>query len=254
MNVVIETLPCKTNETLPLLPQGAQAVGHRLVEGIGPEAVGQTLVSIKNSAIFVTTGFVWLPGANLAEKCPLLTASAQISAPLEMNLKLQKQGQSIAVITLSDKGASGERVDTAGPALVKLLGTALEISLVQRYLIPDSNGQLRALLSKLALDDRFDLICTCGGTGLGSRDITPQTTKSVLDFELPGFAESMRAASLAKTPNAIISRAVCGVIGKCLVLNLPGSRRAAEENLAAVLPALDHSLRKLQGDTGDCGG
>ena len=114
--------------------------------------------------------------------------------------------------------------------------------------------RLRALLTELALSQAYDLICTTGGTGLSPRDITPQVTEALLDTSLPGFSQVMLAASLAKTPHAIISRAAAGVLGQSIIINLPGSRKAVMENLAAVLPALPHALAKLQGDPADCGG
>ena len=100
----------------------------------------------------------------------------------------------------------------------------------------------------------YDIICTSGGTGVGPRDITPQTVAPLLDLELPGFATAMMLESLKKTPHAAISRAVCGVLGPSIVITLPGSRKAVLENLAAVLPALPHALDKLHGDPADCGG
>ena len=114
--------------------------------------------------------------------------------------------------------------------------------------------ELRALLVDLALNQGYDVICTSGGTGVGPRDISPQVTSAVLDYPLPGFSMAMMQASLAKTPHAAISRAVAGVLGQSIIINLPGSRKAVVENLEAVLPALPHALDKLHGDPADCGG
>ncbi len=255
MEIDLATRTCAAGDTLPLLPQGLKSVGHRLLAGAMPAGAGQTLATPQGELLFRVSGFVWLPNNDACCcRAALLTACKNIESADNARARIEKSGHAVAMITLSDKGAAGERQDTAGPGAAALLKDALPVSLLQFYLIPDAAGQLRSLLLNLALEQKFDLICACGGTGLGPRDITPQATLSVLDLEVPGFGEAMRAASFEKTPNAIISRAVCGVIGQCLVLNLPGSKRGAEENLSVVLPALKHALAKLQGDTADCGG
>ena len=134
------------------------------------------------------------------------------------------------------------------------VGDALPLCHSQGFLLPDDAVQLRALLVDLALNQGYDIICTSGGTGVGPRDISPQVTSAVLDYPLPGFSMAMMQASLAKTPHAAISRAVAGVLGQSIIINLPGSRKAVVENLEAVLPALPHALDKLHGDPADCGG
>ena len=121
-------------------------------------------------------------------------------------------------------------------------------------MLPDDAAALRALLTELALGQGYDIICTSGGTGVGPRDVSPEATLAVLDKRLPGFEQAMMQAGLDKTPTASVSRAVAGVIGGCICINLPGSRKAVVENLAAVLPALGHALDKLHGDPADCGG
>jgi molybdenum cofactor synthesis domain-containing protein len=118
--------------------------------------------------------------------------------------------------------------------------------------LPDEERRIRALLTHLALEDGFDLICTTGGTGVAPRDVTPEATLSVIEKRMAGFERAMTAASLAKTPRAAVSRAVCGTLGGALILNLPGSPKAVRECLAAVLPAVAHTIEKLQGDPADC--
>ena len=144
--------------------------------------------------------------------------------------------------------------DDSGPAMAALVADTLPLCHSQGFLLPDDAVQLRALLVDLALNQGYDVICTSGGTGVGPRDISPQVTSAVLDYPLPGFSMAMMQASLAKTPHAAISRAVAGVLGQSIIINLPGSRKAVVENLEAVLPALPHALDKLHGDPADCGG
>lgn len=158
---------------------------------------------------------------------------------------------SCGVLTLSDKGARGEREDTSGPELQKMLRAAgfnparYRIIADEQQLIEET---LREWVDKLGLD----LIVTTGGTGVSPRDCTPEATRNVIDREVPGLAEAMRLASLATTPQAVWSRGIAGIRGTSLILNVPGSKKAAQENLAAVLPALAHGLEKIQGSQKDC--
>ncbi len=155
------------------------------------------------------------------------------------------------ILVLSDKGSRGEREDTSGPALVAFLqenGVA-EANLM---VLPDDRARIADCLVQWADNDRYDLILTCGGTGVSPRDVTPEATADVIETELPGFGECMRAASLLKSPHAIVSRATAGIRGRTLIINLPGSPRAALENLAAVWSAVPHTVAKLQGDQKDC--
>lgn len=164
-----------------------------------------------------------------------------------------RRGFSLAWITLSDKGSRGERVDTSGPAIRDTLMSSLDISLARGVVIPDEAVRLKACLTDFCLEQGFDLVFTTGGTGVGPRDITPEVTLPLLDKRLAGFERAMTQASLSKTPHAVISRAVAGIMGASLVINLPGSPKAVRENLQAILPALQHTVEKLQGDPRDCG-
>lgn len=164
-----------------------------------------------------------------------------------------RRGFSLAWITLSDKGSRGERVDASGPAIRDAAMEAMEIGLARGMIIPDEPEMLKAALVDCCLFQGFDLVFTTGGTGVGPRDITPEVTLPLLDKRLPGFERAMTQISLAKTPHAMISRAVAGTMGPSLVLNLPGSPKAVRENMQAVLPALKHAVEKLQGDPRDCG-
>ncbi len=157
----------------------------------------------------------------------------------------------VGILTVSDRGARGERSDESGDAAREMLEEAGCV-VVCREVVPDEPERIREMLVRWADRDGLTLIVTTGGTGLAPRDVTPQATSEVLDYEIPGMAEAMRAAGLAKTPHAMLSRALAGVRGGCLILNLPGSPRAVRENLATVVPALKHALDKLCGDPTDC--
>ena len=156
-----------------------------------------------------------------------------------------------AILTLSDKGARGERVDASGPALEIWLAER-EVITLHREIIPDDEESIVVKLMEWADSNAFDLILTTGGTGVSPRDVTPDATLRVIHRVIPGFGEAMRAQSLAKTPHAMISRAVAGIRGKTLIINLPGSPHGALENLAAVWPAIPHAVAKIRGDQSDC--
>lgn len=155
------------------------------------------------------------------------------------------------VLTLSDKGARGERADTSGPELQEMLRAAGFIA-AEYGIIADEQQLIEETLRDWADTLQLDLIVTTGGTGVSPRDLTPEATRNVIEREVPGLAEAMRLASLAVTPQAVWSRGIAGIRGTSLILNLPGSRKAARENLAAVLPALAHGLEKIQGSQKDC--
>jgi molybdopterin adenylyltransferase len=147
------------------------------------------------------------------------------------------------VLTVSDRGAAGDREDVTGPAVAaRLAELGLE---VERGIVPDERPLIEAALIDGAA--RHRLVVTAGGTGLTPRDVTPQATLAVLDYEVPGFAEAMRADGRRATPRAIISRAVVGVRGRSLIVNLPGSPRGALQSLASLEPVLEHALETLGG-------
>jgi molybdopterin adenylyltransferase len=168
------------------------------------------------------------------------------------SFRVERKGYSLAWITLSDKGYTGRREDQAGPLIADLVGQSLSLSLSQGFLLPDDPRRLRSLLVELALEQGFDMVVTTGGTGVAPRDLTPETTLSVIEKRLPGMETAMLQTSLRHTGNALISRAVVGTLGESLLINLPGSPKAVRENLAVLLPALAHTLAKLQGDPSDC--
>ncbi|HNV57918.1 MAG TPA: MogA/MoaB family molybdenum cofactor biosynthesis protein [Smithellaceae bacterium] len=158
---------------------------------------------------------------------------------------------SAGIITVSDKGSQGKREDKSGPVIAELLAGAA-VSIKRTMIIPDEIDQIAQAIVQLADVERLDLILTTGGTGVSPRDLTPDATLKVLDREIPGMAEAMRASSMKVTPHAMISRAVAGIRGRSLIINLPGSPRGAKENLSVVMPALAHTMEKIQGDERDC--
>lgn len=162
-------------------------------------------------------------------------------------------GYTAAVITVSDKGARGERVDTSGPRLVSVLK---EHGYDVRYtaLVPDEREQIKAEIVKCSDELRLSLVLTTGGTGFSSRDITPEATLEIVERRTPGIPEAMRAESLKITPRGCLSRAEAGIRGRTLIVNLPGSEKAAKENLEAVLEPIAHGVQMLLGSgSADCG-
>jgi len=207
------------------------------------------------AAVFKVIGRGLFPVAQEphALDCPLLTALRHVREGERLSLSVQRTGRALAWITLSDKGFAGLRDDESGPLIAALVEEKLSLCHVQGFLLPDEEHALRALFVELALMQGYDLIIAAGGTGLAPRDRSPEAALSVIERRLPGFEQAMMAASLQTTPAAAISRGVAGTLGRSLLVCLPGSRKAVAENLAAVLPALEHALDKLQGDMRDCG-
>ena len=151
------------------------------------------------------------------------------------------------VITVSDGVSAGTREDVSGPALQNLLRQAgLQVS--DPEVVPDTHQRITDAIVA-AVVAGADLVVTTGGTGLGPRDVTPQATSMLIDYEVPGLAELMRSAGATKTPMAVLSRGVAGVRGHTLILNVPGSMKGATESLEAVLPLLDHAIQLLHGNT-----
>lgn len=157
------------------------------------------------------------------------------------------------VLTLSDKASCGQRQDSSGPLLQEILSK--QGFTVQAYaIIPDVEESIVATLIAWVDEQHLDLILTTGGTGVSPSDRTPEATRQVIEREVPGLAEAMRSASLRETVQAVWSRGIAGIRGQSLIINLPGSAKAARANLESVLPALSHGLEKLKGGTADCGG
>ena len=152
----------------------------------------------------------------------------------------------VAIITVSDTVASGERQDASGPALAARC-QELKFTVESTHTLPDDPAQIRSLLSKLADAQNIDVILTTGGTGIGPRDSTPEATQAIAERLVPGMAEEMRRKGLAHTPRAILSRGVAAIRGRTLILNLPGSPKGAVESLDAVAVLLPHSVQIMHG-------
>lgn len=158
----------------------------------------------------------------------------------------------VAILTVSDKAARGEREDAGGPAIRETLeASGLETQVVDYRIVADEAQQIAEALFHLSERADVDLILTTGGTGLAPRDVTPQATLGAIEYEVPGIAEAMRAASLHVTPAGMLSRGVAGVRRGTLIVNLPGNPKAVRENLSVVVAALPHAISTLHGDVGE---
>jgi len=152
----------------------------------------------------------------------------------------------VGILTISDKGARGQRYDESGQTIRDLV-SSLDSEVVHYEIVPDELDVIRQKLTEWADSGKADVIITTGGTGLGERDVTPEATAAVIDRVVPGFVEAMRIKSLSKTPMAMLSRATAGVRGRSLIVNLPGSPKAVRECLEVVLPAIPHAVDIIKG-------
>lgn len=155
------------------------------------------------------------------------------------------------VLTVSDKGSRGQREDTAGPLVAEIL-TDAGYNVKKRDIVPDDRDKIAECLIAWVDKEDIRLIVTTGGTGVSPTDVTPEAMLKIITYQIPGMAEAMRTESLKKTPHAMLSRAMAGVRGRSLIINLPGSPGGAKENLAVIVPALSHALAKISGDPSDC--
>lgn len=155
----------------------------------------------------------------------------------------------VAVLTLSDKGSKGEREDKSGQVIIKAI-KKIGAEVVSYDILPDDKSMIKKKL--LSLCKKADLILTTGGTGLSPRDVTPEATREVIKQEVPGIAEAMRYEGLKKTPSAMLSRAVAGIRDRTLIINLPGSPVAVQENLSVILPCIPHAIEKIKGSETEC--
>ena len=157
----------------------------------------------------------------------------------------------IGILTVSDKGSRGERQDASSEAIKKTLAH-LDFQTERYEIVPDEQEVISARLKEWADEGELDIVLTTGGTGLSPRDVTPEATLAIIDRVAPGFGEAMRAESLKITPLGVLSRAIAGIRKRTLIINLPGSPKAARECLDAILPALPHAVEVLRGEAGEC--
>jgi molybdopterin adenylyltransferase len=156
----------------------------------------------------------------------------------------------VGVLTISDRAFAGQYTDEAGPIIKAMVKEHLGWEIAEQAVAPDEIDQIQQVVIRWVDDAHLNLIVTTGGTGFAPRDVTPEATRGVIDREAPGLAEAMRSASLQVTPHAMLSRAVCGIRGRCLIINLPGSPRAVREQFTVILPVLPHALDLLNENKG----
>jgi molybdopterin adenylyltransferase len=166
---------------------------------------------------------------------------------IKYNLFCKEEMITFGILTISDKGSRGQRFDKSGETIREIVAQ-LNSSVVKYEIVPDETEIISGRLKEWADGGEVDVVLTTGGTGLGHRDVTPEATLSIIDKEVPGIAEVMRAKSLEKTPMAMLSRAVAGLCGQCLIINLPGSPKAVQECLGVILPALPHAVAIIKGE------
>lgn len=172
---------------------------------------------------------------------------------VEVLEEVRREVLQCVVLTISDRCSRGTAQDTAGPAVTELLKESLSAHIYSAEILPDECETIADRLKHYCDGHSIDLVVTVGGTGFAPRDVTPEATREVVERLTPGLGEAMRAVSMGKTPHAMLSRATSGICGSTLIVNLPGSERAAVENLLAIVGALRHGLEKLRGDDSDCG-
>ena len=230
---------------------GALAVGRRV--RAGEHAVLQVTQRGKEChdrcAIYHRTGDCIMPREGLFVR---VLRGGMLRAGDRIGTDLSLDRYRFAVVTLSDRGSAGTRADGSGPLVAELVGAATGGECVAQHLLPDDRASIEQALRQLCDEELCDLVVTTGGTGLSPRDVTPEATLAVLDRQIPGMAEAMRAAGLAHTPRAMLSRAVCGQRGHSIIVNLSGSPKAVREQLEALGPVLPHALETATGIPQDC--
>jgi molybdenum cofactor synthesis domain-containing protein len=155
----------------------------------------------------------------------------------------------VAILTVSDRSSRGERPDASGPVIREMVTEQMGATVVREGVVPDERQAIAAILRDWAT--QADVILTTGGTGFAPRDVTPEATLETIERRAPGLEEAMRSDSMSRTPHAMLSRAVAGIRGRCIIVNLPGSPKAVRENLAVILPALPHGVRLLKDEAAE---
>ncbi|MBM3333232.1 molybdenum cofactor biosynthesis protein [Candidatus Sumerlaeota bacterium] len=235
------------------LPFAEIGLGSRLCIGASAELMISQIGKQCHSpcAIYAAAGDCIMPRVGLFAKVVSDGRIRQGDAVVVLE-KVDRALFQAVVLTISDSCSRGEAQDTAGPAVVALLSGPGCFHVYRQKILPDEKAAIEGDLRHYADGHSLDLILTVGGTGFSPRDVTPEATRSVIERLAPGLDEAMRAAALKATPLGILSRGVSGIRGATLIVNLPGSTKAAAENLSAILPALPHALAKLRGDPAEC--
>ncbi len=226
-------------------------LGSRLRLGSTAEVIISQIGKVCHTpcAIYYQAGDCIMPRLGVFARCE---RGGEVS-PGDEIVVLERVSRQTVVLTISDRCARGETEDTAGPAAAQMLHDRLGAHIYRRAVIPDERGRIEDILRHYSDGHSIDIILTVGGTGFAPRDVTPEATRAVVERLAPGLEETMRAASLRVTPHAMLSRGVSGIRGSTLIVNLPGSERAARGNLETILPAIPHAVEKLRGSPVDCG-
>jgi molybdenum cofactor synthesis domain-containing protein len=203
-------------------------------------------------AIFHTVGYCIMPERGIFLE---VQAGGQVRPGDEVRVvaPIDRSTIQVAIVTVSDRAHRGEREDASGPALREYVEAELGAHVALERVVPDDHEAIVEALRDAVARRGIDLVLTTGRSGCGPRDVTPEATRAVIEREVPGLAERMRAQSLLKTPHAMLSRTVAGLVGRSLIINLPGSPKGAVENLEAVREALPHAVELLRGEAVDCG-
>jgi len=202
--------------------------------------------------IYHLTGDCIMPRLGLFARV-LTGGTVQTGDPLSVLRQVPRSVFQAVVLTISDRCSRGQGEDTAGPAVARQLEQTLGAHIYRQEILPDEQAIIAERLQHYCDGHSIDLVVTAGGTGFSPRDVTPEATRGVVERLTPGLDEAMRASSIRATPRGMLSRGVSGIRGSTLIVNLPGSQRAAVENISTILPTLSHGLVKLRGDKGDCG-
>jgi molybdopterin adenylyltransferase len=242
------------NLVVSAIELGSLGLGSRL--RVGTDAI-LTITQLGNpchqrGAIYDKTGDCLMPRMGLFARV-LAGGALAVGDAVAIEQVVERSRFQAVVLTLSDRCAAGTAQDTAGPAVADLLRESLPAHIYTTEILPDGRAGLAERLRHYADGHGIDLVVAVGGTGPAPRDETPEAIRDVVERLTPGFDEAMRRASMVVTPLAMLSRACSGIRGSTLILSVPGSERAAVDNLRAILPALPHGLAKLRGDPADCG-
>jgi len=221
-------------------------IGTTMAVGDGEIQITQIgKVCHSRCAIYFQTGDCIMPRDGVFARV-VRSGTVRPGAAVRVLNEVARSAVQAGIVTVSDRAAAGEAGDTAGPAVANLVSEFLDAHVAWSGVVPDEERSIADRLENLA-GRGLDLVVTAGGTGCAHRDRTPEATRAVIDREIPGLAEAMRLASAAITPHAWLQRGVCGILGSTVVVNLPGSRKAAVENLAAILDPLRHAVDHVRG-------